>query len=306
MAHTPGDLGRDTAAVARPAPGDAAAGGGGGGGWTIDLPDTWDYQLPSGGVLQTASLRAAVAELGDADLRLVSCATIFCTPVAPGRLDADVTVLRRGGSVAQVRVAVRARDAVEPGLETVATFARDRVGPDVVGARPLAVPRPAACPPLVEDDGPGAARLPRFFRNFDCRLAAGDRFWDPGWTAGPARSLRWYRYRVPPRDAAGRLDRLALPPVIDIMPPALVQAIGPGGYRFFAPSLDLTVHVVDDTDREWLLIAAYARRARAGYAIAEVEVWDDADRLLAYGTQCMYIRGLAGTPPTGVVAPPDW
>lgn len=291
--RAPSDLARDTAPAPRGAPG----------AYVIDLPRAWDFLAPSGGVLASASLRAATVELADDDLRLVSASTVFCAPIQAGRVDADVTVLRRGAVAAQVRIALRNVGAAGPGLETIATFARDRPGPDVVGAPFPDVPMPDACESIL-DDAPGNAhtRLP-FFANLDARLARGDRFWRPGWRAGPARYARWFRYRVPVRDARGRLDRLAHWPIADTMPGALLQAIGPGDYRFYAPSLDLTVHVVDDTDAEWLLVSAYARRARAGMAIAEVEIWDDARRLVAYGTQAMYLRTVSGTPPAGVVAP---
>jgi acyl-CoA thioesterase len=105
------------------------------------------------------------------------------------------------------------------------------------------------------------------------------------------------RYRTPQRDAEGRFDRLALPPLIDMMPGALHRAIGPGDYRFFAPSLDLTTYVIDDTRREWLLFAVTARRARAGWAIADTDVWDDEGRYIGHGSQGMFIRGAAGEPP---------
>jgi acyl-CoA thioesterase len=105
------------------------------------------------------------------------------------------------------------------------------------------------------------------------------------------------RYKAPQRDAQGRLDRLALPPLIDTMPTALHRAIGPGGYRFYAPSLDLTAYVVDDTTREWLLVTSTVRRAHHGWAIADCEVWDDEGRFLAYGSQAMYLHSLSGEPP---------
>jgi acyl-CoA thioesterase len=81
------------------------------------------------------------------------------------------------------------------------------------------------------------------------------------------------------------------------MPPALLQAIGPGDYRFYAPSCDLTIHCVDDTDREWVLVSIRARRARAGWAIGEAELWDDEGRLLGVAVQTMYVSSLRGEPP---------
>lgn len=294
MTSVPADLSRDIAPVRGDAPG----------AWTVELGNAWDFLAPSGGVLMAASLRAAAAELDDPDLRLVSASTVFCTPIQAGQLACEVTVLRKGGSAAQIRTSLRSAGAAEPGLETIATFAREREGPDVRGAHFPDVPLPADCEDI-RDGKPGNAHgKVRFFDNFECRLARGARFWEPGWQAGPARYARWFRYLAPVRDAAGRVERWAHSPIADTMPAALAQAIGPSTYRYFAPSLDLTVHVIDDTDREWLLSSSYLRRARAGVASAEVEIWDDTRRLVAYGTQTMYLRNIAGTPPSGVIAPP--
>jgi acyl-CoA thioesterase len=284
------DLARDTAV--RP---DASTPGR----YHVELPNSWDYLLPSGGVVMTAALRAAEAHVGDRELRLASATTIFASPVHPGPLVADVHVIRRGGSTAQVRVQMRhvQEKSGEPQLELVATFMRDRKGPDVVGVAFPAVKSLADAPPA--DDG--AANNPhtrfRFYHQIESRLADGPAFWAPGFEAGPARYARWLRYRVPQRDPEGRFDRLALPPLVDTMPTALHRAIGPGPYRFYAPSLDLTLYTVDDTTREWVLIAVTMRRAKGGWAIADAEVWDDEGRFLAYGAQAMYVQSASGEPP---------
>jgi acyl-CoA thioesterase len=260
------------------------------------LPDHWDFLMPSGGVVMTCALRAAVAELADPAFVFASATTIFCTPIKNGPLVSDVVVLRRGGGAAQVRVALRDGSG-EPGIEVIATFLRERKGPDV---RCLPFPRVRSLEAALAVDNASRSSphaLFRFHHNVEYRIAEGDQFWQPDETAGPARYARWARYRTPQRDAAGRLDRLALPPLIDMMPGALHRAIGPGDYRFFAPSLDLTTYVIDDTAREWLLFAITARRARAGWAIADVDVWDDEGRYLAHGAQAMFIRGAAGEPP---------
>jgi acyl-CoA thioesterase len=262
----------------------------------ITLPDHWDFLMPSGGVVMTCALRAAAAELGDPALRFASATTIFCTPIRNGALVVDVVVLRRGEAAVQVRAGLRDASG-EPGLEVVATFLRERRGPDVRGV-PFPKVRSLADALLVTD---GSRNNPhvhlRFHQQLEYRIADGDRFWAPDEAAGPARYARWARYRTPQRDATGVLDRLALPPLIDMMPGALHRAIGPGGYRFFAPSLDLTTYVIDDTTREWLLFAVTARRAKAGWAIADTDVWDDEGRYLGHGSQAMFIRGAAGEPP---------
>lgn len=266
----------------------------------VALPDHWDYLLPSGGAAMTCALRAASAALGEPLLRLASATATFCTPINPARLVADVTVLRRGGSTAQVRTWLRHAVPAEDeniGLEVTATFCRDRRGPDVTTAVFPSV-RPLADALLVEDGAPNNPHTRfRFYHQIETRIAEGERFWTGDFAAGPARYARWMRYRTPQRDAQGRLDRLAILPLIDTMPTALHRAIGPGPYRFYAPSLDLTTYVVDDTTREWLLVATTLRRAHMGWAVADAEVWDDEGKLIAHGSQAMYLHNVAGDPP---------
>ncbi len=274
----------------------------------ITLPDHWDYLLPSGGAVMTVALRAAQAFLGEPLLRFASATTIFCTPLHATALVADVTELRRGKSSAQLRVALRHRDTVpdpeDPsdnsrGLEVTATFLRDRKGPDVIGVAFPDRVRPLASAHSIEDGAPNNPHTRfRIYHQLECKIAEGEAFWTQDFAAGPARYARWMRYRHPQRDAEGRLDRLALPPLIDTMPTALHRAIGPGAYRFYAPSLDLTTYVIDDTTREWLLVAVTVRRAHGGWAIADTEVWDDEGRFIAYGAQAMYLHSLSGEPPT--------
>jgi acyl-CoA thioesterase len=290
MSHA--DLAADTAVRADP---DIA------GRYHVVLPNHWDYLLPSGGVVMTAALRAAEAHVADPALRLVSATTIFASPIHPGALVGDVHVIRRGHATAQVRVIMRHAQEKngEPGLELAATFMRERRGPDVVAAAFPAWAKSLADALPVDD---GAANNPharfRFYHQLDCKLAGGAAFWAADFAEGPGRYARWLRYRVPQRDGDGRFDRLALAPLIDTMPTALHRAIGPGPYRFYAPSLDLTVYPVDDTTREWLLVAVTLRRARAGYAVADAEVWDDEGKLVAVGAQAMYLQSVSGEPPT--------
>jgi acyl-CoA thioesterase len=285
------DLAVDTAVRADP---DVA------GRYHVELPNHWDYLLPSGGVVMTAALRAAEAHVADRELRFASATTIFATPVHPGPLVADVRMIRRGGSTAQVRVQMRhaQEKSGEPQLELVATFIRDRTGPDVIGVAFPAVKPLADSPPAEDGAGNNPHTRFRIYHQIETRLADGPAFWTPGFEAGPARYARWFRYRTPQKDREGRFDRLALPPLIDTMPTALHRAIGPGPYRFYAPSLDLTIYAVDDTAREWVLVAVTMRRARGGWAIADAEVWDDEGRFLAYGAQAMYLQSVSGEPPT--------
>jgi acyl-CoA thioesterase len=83
---------------------------------------------------------------------------------------------------------------------------------------------------------------------------------------------------------------MAIPPIADTMPPALIQKLGPKREPFFAPSLDLTLHFLEDTTSQWLLTDVHVRRARAGYASAQSDIWDQNGRLVAVAVQMMMLR----------------
>ncbi|MRG95263.1 acyl-CoA thioesterase [Polyangium spumosum] len=278
----PSDLALDTKVT--PVPGSS-------GHYTTHLPDAWSWNLPSGGVLMTVALRAIEDAIGDATFRPVSATSLFCTPVPAGPLEVRVEILRRGNAAVQARAALRAEASPGTDLEVSATFARERPGIDLIDTSPPRVPDPEQAPPIVEPrrSTPGRTEYP-FLDNFDSRLGLGHVWWEPGWSAGPARYARWMRYKIPQRLPDGTLDPFAIPPIADLMPPALRQKLGPDGPPFHAPSLDLTVHFLDPTTSEWQLVSVWARRARMGHATAEVEVWGADGKLTAYATQTMFLR----------------
>jgi len=264
-------------------------------GWyTANVPPAWNFRTPSGGVLMTVAMRAMREELGDPNLRPISANTHFCSPVPAGPLEVRVEVLRHGGAAAQVRAQLSSTSMPGPGLEVSATFGRDRDGADLIDTAPPDVLPPDEAPDMDVQVGTVPRQRPAFFANFDTRLVVGAPWWETDWEAGPARLARWFRYKVPQQLDDGRLDPFALPPIADTMPPALIQKLGPGHAPFHAPSLDLTVHFLEDTSAEWLLVNVHARRARAGYATASAEIWDDRHRLLAFATQTMMLRRVAG------------
>jgi hypothetical protein len=287
MTH-PADLARDTAVVRSPE---------GPGRYVLDLPPRWNYFMPSGGVLMTAALRAIAAEIDDPTQKPLSATAIFCVPVGEGPLVIDVVVLRRGQLATQVRAALWAAGGPSPGLEVVATFGRERPGPELGLVRAPALPGPHELPAI--DAGSEGGGSPPFFRNYDCRRALGQPWWrEDRWAPGLDRAAYWYRHLVPQITADGQLDPLALPPLVDTMPPAMFQIGGPVLADTVAPSLDLTVHWLEDTRREWLLTHAHCRRARAGYATADIEIWDDEGRLIAWGNQRMVLRRRPALPPS--------
>ncbi len=284
----PADLARDTAVHALDQPGAYGA----------TLPPHWSFLAPSGGVLLTTALRAMTAEVAYPGFRIVSATAVFCSPVPAGPLRVDVEILRRGKTAVQVRGMLSADPAAELGFAVTATFARDREGPAFVGAAmPRAAP-PAEAPSLEERTRHEGRDQPAFFRNFEWRSATSRPHWEPGGSAAEPRVSHWLRYRVPQRLAGGELDPLAIPPVADLMPPSVAQRLGPGHASFHAPSLDLTVHFLEPTEREWLLVSTVARHARAGYASSEVEIWSEDGRLVAHATQTMILRARRGAQST--------
>jgi len=261
--------------------------------YQADLPDSWNWRFPSGGVLMTLGLRAIRATIPNPAFVIVSATTTFCQPVPAGRVEIDVHILRQGNAASQVRACLRAAGVEGVCLEVTATLAIERNSPaiDFLDAVFPDVPLPNDAPVFDETQRIGL-QLKRYpiLDNIDVRLALGKVWWKPGFSAGRARFARWVRYKTPQKDADGSWDPLALPPIIDMMPTAVRQKMGPDGPQYYAPSLDLTVHFLDPTTSEWLLISTFVRRARAGYATAEAEVWSEDGKLVAYATQTMFLR----------------
>lgn len=258
------------------------------------ISDAWSFALPSGGVLMSAALRAAQAELADPALRPLSATTTFCSPVPAGPVSIEVSVLRRGRVAAQVRSDLRVAGREELALTCVATFGRDREGqalPELMDQPLPDVPGPEEAPAFDISLG---GWCPAFFTQLDIRLALGGVWWAPGFEPGPPRCARWYRYHTAPRLEDGRLDPLAIPPIADTMPAALWQAMGRESRVLHAPSLDLTIHFIEDPVDEWLLVDKHCRRAHSGWEWADAHIHDRTGRLVAFATQAMILRRWKG------------
>jgi acyl-CoA thioesterase len=255
------------------------------------LSKDWDAPLhPSGGVVSALALRAMQAELAGSHHRLRAFSTLFVSTVESGPLEISVARLRGGKRMSQLSAEVRNPGRKEVGHLTTAAFGEGRDG--VAFSYSAA---PEVGPP---DDYPGPADPPpgvpvfraRFFENIDTRRVRMFHGFESGWEGGRAEAIRWVRYRVPPRLADGRLDPLALPALADTMPSAVGQYLGPGTSFFHAPSVDLKMHFLGDTEQEWLLLRSLAHWAGDGYASAEITLWDADRRLIAHATQLMLIR----------------
>lgn len=96
----------------------------------------------------------------------------------------------------------------------------------------------------------------------------------------------WLRFDDPPRRPDGSLDPLAVLTLADRMPGTVRERTGPAD-PWFAPSADLTVHLLEPARGEWLLAHNRARWADRGWASAESTLWVEDGTLVAYATQMM-------------------
>ena len=259
--------------------------------YRANLSTAWDAPVhPSGGVVCAIALRAMQAELDHPRQRLRTFSTLFVSTVTSGPLEIAVERLRDGKRMSQLRAEVRNPGRPEVGHVTSAAFGESRPGvefsysvaPEVgpPGDYPLPADPPAGVPVF----------RARFFENLETRRVRMFHSFEKDWEGGRAEAIRWIRYRVPPRLEDGRLDPLSLVALADTMPSAVGQYLGPGEWFFHAPSVDLSMHFFADTDGDWLLARSVSHWATDGYASAEITLWDESRRLIAFATQMMLLR----------------
>lgn len=265
-----------------------------------ELDRSWSFLYPSGGVLTSlalAAMRAELRHLGAGELEPAGATATFCSAIAEGALDVEVTVLRAGKTASQLRANVRPRgQAAAPGdvgLEVTATWVQPRAD---LGHLPRAfvappeLPAPEACP--VFDLESARPAPPPFYRNLEARKVLGEVWWAKSWPPGDGRVARYYRYLVAPTLADGTMDPLALPPIADTMASAVHQALGSQSPPLLFPSLDLTVHFTAPRAGDAtapVLVDSHATALHEGTASARAEVWQGGV-LLATATQTMTLR----------------
>ena len=282
--------------------------------YEVDVSAEWNCPtVPQGGIMAALAARAMQAELagrtgapaggreGNCDgFRLRTLTTVFAAPVPAGPVEIDVTVLRRGRSMSQLRADVHSRGG-DAGHSSVAVFGRTRAGFEFTDATMPEVPSPHECPSF-RDDAPEEAIRPErpefpFWDRVEGRPALGHAPWDD-WVPTTSECATWFRFDTPPVRPDGSLDPLALVTLCDTMPGAVGERMGPGTPWWLPPSTDLTVHLLAPPRSEWLLAQYRAHHAGDGYASTTVHLWDPATGLVALGTQVMYLVFPNG-PPTG-------
>jgi acyl-CoA thioesterase len=259
---------------------------------TID--EVWNLRpLPQGGIVTALALKAMAEKLSDPSQRLRTLHTMFVAQVAHGPVAIDVELLRRGRSMSHLRAEVRNVGSARGHL-TTAVFGSTRQGFTFTDLRPPAdVPQPGDCPSF-RDPPPAHATpfepMPFWTQRVEGRPALGHAPWDD-YEPDRAERAMWYRFDEPPFLDDGTLDPLALVVLADTMPGAVGERVGPREHTWFAPSVDLTVHLLDECRSPWVLAHNRARHAGDGYASADMALWDcglagdDEPRLVAYATQ---------------------
>jgi acyl-CoA thioesterase len=262
--------------------------------YEADIDEVWNLRpLPQGGVVTVLAVRAMEAALAEEAQRPRTLHTTFAARVAHGPVDIDVEVLRRGRTMSQARAEVRNRGAVRGHL-TTAVFGTSREGFDFTDLEPPLVPPPEECesyrtppPPDFADD---FTPMPFWEEVLEGRNAIGHPPWDDA-VRDRAERATWFRFDEAPVLPDGTVDPLALIVLADVMPGAVGERVGPNEPTWFAPSIDLTVHLLDDCRSTIVLGHNRCRFAGDGYASADMALWDCGDdgrttpRLVAYATQ---------------------
>jgi len=263
--------------------------------YSATISPAWSLAVaPQGGVVAAIAARAMEAELGTGQL-LRSFHGLFASPIPVGPVDVDVDVIRSGRSISQVQATVRAVGAAA-GFTAIAAFGHERPGFGYTELEMPDVPGPEDCvsfrdPPPPESGMPDGPMFAFWNEVIEGRPALGHAPWDPA-PRGAAEVATWFRFEHFPGDAHGHFDQLALLVAADMMPSAVFEKVGTAETNWFAPSVDLTVHLLGLPTGTWILNHNRAHYAGDGYASAEAALWDPHGRegptLLAWATQVMF------------------
>ncbi len=277
------------------------------------IDDSWNLRpLPQGGLVTAIALRAMAEVLGDSAQALRVCHTSFVAQVASGPVAVEVDVLRRGRTVSHLRAEVRNPGAPRGHL-TTGIFGSPRPGFDFTDLQPPSdIPSPDSCRSFRDPPPPGVTPfepIPFWDRHVEGRNVVGHGWWEE-YEPDRAENALWYRFDEPPFLDDGTVDPLALVVLADTMPGAVAEKVGRRDRSWFAPSVDLTVHILDHCRSPWILAHNRARYAGDGYASADMALWDlgprgrDEPRLVVYATQ-LFLFTFADGPPAGPTSDVD-
>lgn len=261
--------------------------------FTATISPPWMLAVvPQGGIVAALAARAMAALLADASQTLRSMTAVFAGKVALGPVEIEATVLRRGRSMSQLTATVR-NPGADSGLTAIAAFGAPRRGFSFTDLEMPVVDGPdgrrSFRDPLPDGVEFEFLRPPMPFWEeiIESRPVIGRPPWEP-FEDCRAETVNWVRIDEPPVLDDGALDPLAALVLCDTMPGAVGQKLGPDSGPWFGPSVDLTVHLLEPTEPDWLLAHNRARHAGDGYASVDQALWTQDGRLVAYATQLMF------------------
>jgi len=242
--------------------------------------------FPNGGVVSALALQAMILELNRPEHVLRTSTTTFASTVTDGAVEIDVDVLRSGKRMSQLRSTIRNTESQDSGHHLMASFGEARAGVEIDSEPAPDVGEPDDYGPFPSPpDGIPAFRV-GFFDHIDTRRIKLFQNWEDGWSGGTAEAMRWVSYR----ESSDPPDIFGLLPLADSMPAAIGQFLGPGHRFYHAPSVDLTLHWFAAPQSKWILTRSRVRFSWDGYVSAEIHLWDQTGRLVAYATQVMILR----------------
>ncbi len=259
--------------------------------YTASAGNEWNAPIyPSGGVTTAIALRAMQAELGQPHQVLRNFNCMFVSTVPAGEIDVEVNPLRVGRRMSQLTADLRPAAQEGAGHVVTAAFGESREGFEFSYAQAPDVDEHDVYPGVpTPPPGRPVFNAP-FFQNVEVKRVLMHAPFETDWEGGRAEAIRWIRYRTSPRMSDGRIDPLSFIGLADTMPIAIGQYLGPDYPFYHAPSVDLSMRYFADTEDEWMLTRTIAHWAGAGYASAEITLWDQHRRLIAHANQLMLLR----------------
>ena len=238
----------------------------------------------NGGVLMATATSAAsevLSSVGHPDV--LTWGAHFLSAARPGPLQVDLEVLRvgRGASTATVRLRQPEDDGLVERVHVTGTFGTlDRAEPVHRAPAPPSMPDPDSCVPALRDSSPVATAIVMLDR-LDVRV-------DPatiGFAVGRPSQRGVIRAWL--RMADGREpDAALLPYVVDAFMPVSFDLGVPG----WAPTMELTGHVLGRPAPGWLLAELTTDTVVGDLLIEDAAVWDSAGRLVARSRQLAGVR----------------
>jgi len=247
--------------------------------WRSPLnPDWFGSRSPHGGHVAAQLLRAAQLEVGDAAFAPRTLTVHFTSRGAPGTLELETQVERRGRALQTV--SVRGTQEGRPIAIGLAALALDRPGAELHDARMPEVPPPdRLAGPQHFGTRPETSPLRRAY---ELRFAIGT----PR-SGGPARAGGWVRLREPRRP-----DALLIAALTDIWVPAVYMSLQDASP---CTTVELTVHFLDRAEDlppdSWFFTLFETPKAHAGYFRENGQVWSATGRLLACSSQLGVFTG---------------